>query len=128
MAGTIFKEVFTRKTVGDKTVVSGIKLITGPELIKSELEFLLTTPKHTLFFGNSLGLDLERYLHLLNTTATLNLIKDEIEELFIKYRKVYLLRIEMDFDNANNALNIDLVVSRDPSGRDMIRVPIRLED
>lgn len=108
MIGTPFKEIFNKD---DKAS----NLISGAELIKSELEFLLTIEKHSLFFGNDLGIDLDRYLYLLNKTATFNLIKSDLEELFAKYNRVYLIKVDMSFERTGKA-TIDLVVSQNRDG------------
>lgn len=110
----------------NKTRAYSTKLTQGAKLIQSELTFLAQTRKHSLFFGNDLGLDLERYLYLLNNQATFNLIKDEIEVLFNKYKKVYLQRIDMRFNDMQRSLSINVEVSIDPNGNNLITIPINV--
>ena len=140
MAGTAFftvddegKKVYqlfypTEDLTGDSTKEKAYstKLTQGAKLIQSELTFLAQTRKHSLFFGNDLGLDLERYLYLLNNQATFNLIKDEIEVLFNKYKKVYLQRIDMRFNDMQRSLSINVEVSIDPNGNNLITIPINV--
>lgn len=141
MAGTAFftvdedgKKVYqlfypTEDLTGDEinqTSAYSTKLTQGAKLIQSELTFLAQTRKHSLFFGNDLGLDLERYLYLLNNQATFNLIKDEIEVLFNKYKKVYLQRIDMRFNDMQRSLSINVEVSMDPDGNNLITIPINV--
>lgn len=125
MAGVRFDSIF--KQIGEGGMMS-TDLHSGASLVQSELNFLLTTKKHTLFFGNDLGMDLERYLHLLNTEATFNLIKDELELLFQKYGKVYLQRIDMEVTQNTKGININIIASMDPQGMNEINIPLRLED
>lgn len=101
-------------------------LIAGIELIAKELKMLLNFPKYSLFFGNNMGLDLEKYMFLKNKQATFNLIKSDIEQLFAKYKRAYLKQIDMTFDNADNALMIDLTVSTDISGNNAFKIPLRV--
>lgn len=115
MAGVAFSKIFQNKEVN---------LVNGVELFQSELNFLFTTPKHSLFFGNNLGVDLSRYLHLLNTQATLNLIKADIEDVLIKYGRVYLRKIEMNFNTVKDSLSINIEVSTDSQGRNIVEIPL----
>lgn len=138
MAGTAFftvdekgKKVYqlfyrTGTDISTNKVAYSTKLTQGAKLIQSELTFLVQTRKHSLFFGNDLGLDLERYLYLLNNQATFNLIKDEIEVLFNKYKKVYLQRIDMQFNDMQRSLSINVEVSIDPNGNNLITIPINV--
>lgn len=103
------------------------KLISGTSLIVKELELLLNFPKYSLFFGNNMGLDLERYLHLKNNQATFNLIKSDIEKLFAKYGKAYLQKVEVVF-NVDGSLTITLTVSADTSGRNTFQIPFTVSD
>lgn len=82
--------------------------LSGIDLIKSELETLLSIQKFSLFFGNNIGLGPEKYLGLSSRTATFNLIKREIEVFFSKYNRVKLVGIEMSFDNSKSELIINL--------------------
>lgn len=115
MAGVAFSKIFTENN--PETI-----LVTGVDLIKSELEFLLRTERNTLFFGNGIGADLEQYLYLLNNRATYNLIKDDIEALIAKYGRVYLRRLEMSFDKMNKKLEIEIEVTT--NGQENIKVPL----
>ena len=54
------------------------QLKSGMELIEAELNMLFSIPKHSLFFGNNIGIDLEKYLSLSNKTAAFNLVRSEI--------------------------------------------------
>jgi hypothetical protein len=97
-------------------------------MIRDELELLLNFKKHSLFFGNSIGLDLEKYLYLTNRTATFNLIRSEIESLFRKYRRVSLQKIQIRFDDKTNGLVINVEVSYDQFGRTTITVPFSIQN
>lgn len=87
------------------------QIVEGEELIQAELYLLLNFPKYSLFFGNNMGLDLEKYLNITNKTAAFNLIRADLEEFFAKYRRVQLVNLELEFDNSNLAININLTVS-----------------
>lgn len=104
------------------------KLKFGVEMIRSEIELLLNFKKYSLFFGNNMGLDLEKYLHLTNTTATFNLIKSDIEELFAKYRRVKLRRIEMSFDDDNMGVTINVTVSMSGTSYNNITIPFKVQN
>jgi phage baseplate assembly protein W len=104
------------------------KLTQGLDMIKQELTLLLNFRKHSLFFGNNMGLDLEKYLYLTNKTATFNLIRSEIEALFRKYRRVTLKKIEIKFEDYKNAIVINVEVSYDRIGRSNITIPIRIQN
>ncbi len=121
MIGVPFKQLFNKEE-------KATNLTTGVETIKDELQFLLSIPKHSLFFGNDLGLDLERYLHLLNRQATFNLIKTEIENLFSKYNRVYLVKLDITFRDQDRALLIDITCSTDIEGHNVFTTQMTLED
>lgn len=104
------------------------KLKFGVEMIRSEIELLLNFKKYTLFFGNNMGLDLEKYLHLENKTATFNLIKSDIEELFAKYRRVKLNRLRMTFDEETNGLIINVTVSMSGTSYNNITIPFKVQN
>lgn len=103
-------------------------LTRGIEMIKAELELLLNFKKYSLFFGNNMGLDLEKYLYLTNRTATFNLIRSDIETLFRKYKRVTLKKVEMKFDDGANSITINVEVSYDKAGRNNITIPIRVQN
>lgn len=126
MAGIAFNRIFKipEKTEEIKTPETIITV--GAELIKSEISFLLTTERHSLFFGNNIGADLEQYLYLMNSRATYNLIKDELEQIFLKYKKVYLNKVDMEFNNINKTLEIKIDVSTDSQGLEIIEIPLTL--
>jgi len=86
------------------------KLVSGVSLIKEELALLINFPKYGLFFGNEMGIDLEKYLYLQNKIATFNLIKADIEDLFKKYGRAQITKIEMSFDESNSAIIINVEV------------------
>ncbi len=98
--------------------------VTGLDLVAAELNLLLNFKKHELFFGNNMGLDLEKYISLTNRTATFNLIKNDIEELFRKYRRATLKKIEMQFVSDKREIQIDLVVSVDKYGNNTFNIPL----
>lgn len=101
--GTKYNELFNENSLATKT-------ISGIEVIKEELKMLINFPKYSLFFGNDIGLDLEKYLYLTNRMATFNLIRADIEAMFEKYGRARLSKIEMRFDNTSNAVIIDIEV------------------
>ena len=106
--------------VGYKNIFDGngkIRFIERDELIKEELEMLLTFPKNSLFFGNNMGLDLNKYLQLSNNQAVFNLIKKDIEKVLENYRKVRPVNIEMLFNPNSGNLTINLTVSPVNSNR-----------
>ncbi len=118
--GTDYKNFFTED---GKT-----RLLSGAELVEKELQVLLQFQKHSLFFGNGIGLDAEKYLHLSNREATFNLIKREIEELFSKYSKAYLQNITMYFNEQKNSIEITLDVITNTIGRsEILQIPFTIE-
>lgn len=126
MAGVRFDKIFNTRSNTEGEVIAETQLVSGAKLIQSEIEFLLKTEKHTMFFGNNLGADLNKYLHLLNNQATYNLIKSELEDMFIRYRKVYLQKMSMNFNNLNKTLEINIEVSLDSRGTNIINIPLQL--
>lgn len=102
-------------------------LASGSELVAGELALLLNFPKYSLFFGNNMGLDLEKYLHLKNKQAIFNLIKADIEKLFDKYGKVYLKKVDMIFGQ-DSVLHITLTVSMDIQGRETFMIPLTVSN
>lgn len=86
------------------------KLKRDEELVLAELSLLLNLDKHSLFFGNNMGLDLSKYLHLTNKLAVFNLVKSDIEEFFKTYRRARLVNISIKFDSIESKLIIDLVI------------------
>jgi len=116
--GTIYSKI----TADGKTY-----LASGSELVASELSLLLNFQKYSLFFGNNMGVDLEKYLHLNNKQAIFNLIKSDIEILFSKYGKAYLKKIDMIF-NTDSSLEITLTVSMDIYGRNTIMIPLNVSN
>ena len=89
------------------------ELSSGVSLIAEELGFLFSIPKYSLFFGNNIGVDLEKYLHLGLKSATFNLIKNEILNLFLKYERAKLTTITMRLDADNNLIiTADIIVDR----------------
>lgn len=88
------------------------KLITGADLVMAELSLLFKMDKYSLFFGNNMGLDLEKYLYTNNKVATFNLIKSDIEAFFATYPKAILKRLEIQFDKLGKAIiNLTLNVN-----------------
>jgi hypothetical protein len=106
----------------------GANLEFGAQMIAAELELLLGLKQYSLFFGNNMGLDLEKYLGLTNRTATFNLIKADIEELFSKYRRAKLKKLEMDFDGANSRVIINVTVTMAGSSFNEITIPLRVQN
>lgn len=104
------------------------KLTMSIDMIRSELELLLNFKKYSLFFGNEMGLDLEKYLGLRNRTATFNLIKADIETMFAKYRRVKLKRVEMSFNDAKNEVVINVTVAMSGRSFNDITIPIRVQN
>lgn len=117
MTGVNYKNIINKLT-GKTNLISNI------ELIRQELELLFNIEKYSLFFGNEIGVDLSKYLHLTNRTATFNLIKTEIEVALRKYGKVVPVSIDMRFDDSTNTIVIDLVVSPIANRNTTITVPI----
>ena len=116
--GTNYKELIN--TDSNET-----QLIKGLDVIKMELEVLLGFERYTLFFGNNMGLDANRFLQLRNPLATFNLIKAEIEKLIVKYNRVRLVKTEMIFKEDTSTLEINLTVI--PKGaRESLDVQITL--
>jgi hypothetical protein len=125
ITGVSYKNIFKKES----NVIQNETIITRDiEMIRDELELLLNFKKHSLFFGNSIGLDLEKYLYLTNRTATFNLIRSEIESLFRKYRRVSLQKIQIRFDDKTNGLVINVEVSYDQFGRTTITVPFSIQN
>lgn len=120
ITGVDYKRIFNNS--------KGANLEFGVEMIAAELELLLGFKKYSLFFGNEMGLDLEKYLGLTNRTATFNLIKADIEELFAKYRRVKLRRIEMDFDGSSNSIIINVTVTMAGNSFNEITIPLRVQN
>lgn len=104
LTGVDYKNIRTDKTQGVTELISDEKLIV------QEIKTLMNFPKHSLFFGNSIGVDLERYLYLSNKTATFNLIKNEITEVFNKYPRASLISLQLSI-TGDSKLLIDLEVS-----------------
>ena len=102
--GVSYKNLFS-PNAGNTNILSGINMI------KEELELLLTFKKYGLFFGNNMGLGCEKYLFLGNKLATFNLVKADIEELFRKYTRATLLKTEVTFSSSTNTLIINLIVA-----------------
>lgn len=98
-------------------------LSSGAELIAHELELLLNMPKHSLFFGSDLGLDLEKYLFLSNKQAMHHLIRDDILKVLEQYGKVDLVRLTTAFQGST--LIITLVV-RVKTTQQAITIPLTL--
>lgn len=96
----------------------------GAKLIADELEFYLTMPKYSLFFGNEMGLDLEKYLFLPNKTATFHLIKSEIENALSNYNKVILQEITMVFEETKLIIDLRVLVK---STGESFTLPLLLE-
>lgn len=120
IAGVDYKNIF------NNSKAANIEL--GVNMIAAELELLLSFKKYSLFFGNNMGLDLEKYLGLTNRTATFNLIKADIEELFAKYRRVRLRRLEMEFDGSSNAIIINVTVTMVGNAVNEITIPLRVQN
>lgn len=119
--GVDFRGIFS--DTSGKTVT-----ISGPELIEAELSLLLNFRKYSLFFGNEMGLDLEKYIGLSNRAAIFNLIKAEIENLFAKYKRAYVKKIEMKFSKETNAIDIELVCGLTGNYLQSVRIPLRVLD
>lgn len=103
-------------------------LISGVDVIKEEVEFLIGMQKYSLFFGNNMGLNAERFIHLQNKLATFNLIKADIENLFRKYRRAILLKTEMSFNNSDNSMTINLTVTTNSSRRKPFNISFNLNN
>lgn len=103
-------------------------LISGNELIKQELQMLFNLDKYSLFFGNEMGVNLNKYLHLTNRTATFNLIKTDIEIALRKYGKVVPISINMKFDDELGGIKIDLVVAPIANRNTPITVPLTVSN
>lgn len=110
------------------TSSKSVKLIRGNDLIKSELEFLLGFQRYTLFFGNKMGLDADRFLHLNNDLATFNLVKSEVEKVLAKYGRVNIISIEMRFNKQNDTLEIDMELSPKRARRGNFNLSLTLGD
>ena len=100
------------------------RTVSSAELVAAELNLLLNFKKYSLFFGNEMGLDLEKYISLTNRTAPFNLIKSDIEHLFRKYRRANLKKIEMQFNGESNEIQIDLTVSVGKYGNNTLNIPL----
>lgn len=116
MKGTDYKDIFNPET-------NSTKLISGKELLAKELELLLNFKKYTLFFGNGMGLDCERYIHLTNRKATFNLIKSDIEKLFSKYKRAKIKNITMKFNESSNTIEIKIDAVPNTSGFSTMSTP-----
>jgi hypothetical protein len=103
MRGVDYRDIFDDS-------VSSTKLITGASLVASELRLLMNMKKYTLFFGNEMGLDCEKYIGLTNRVATFNLIRSEIETLFKKYKRASIRKIDMSFNEETNSIDILMTV------------------
>lgn len=110
------------------TTTGKTKLINSNELIKRELEMLFNFDKYSLFFGNEIGINLNKYSHLTNRTATFNLIKTDIETALRKYGKVIPISINMKFIEDTNSIKIDLVVASVANRNVPITVPITVSN
>lgn len=119
--GIDYKEIFGSQTTGKKAVI----LKSGTDLVKAELEALLNFKKHSLFFGNDIGLDCEKYLNLTNKVAIFNLISEEIEKLIAKYKRVVLNEIKIAFSKSENAVNITIKCTYGSSIQE-IQLPLSL--
>jgi hypothetical protein len=119
--GIDYKEIFGSQTTGKKAVI----LKSGTDLVKAELEALLNFKKHSLFFGNDIGLDCEKYLNLTNKVAIFNLISEEIEKLIAKYKRVTLKEISISFSKSESSLLINLTCLYGSSTEE-IQVPLVL--
>lgn len=108
------------------SITKTTNIISGTDLIKRELELLFNFQKYTLFFGNNMGLDLAKYLSLTNRTATFNLIKADIEDTLAKYGKVKPVQIDIAFDEDENKILINLIVSLLSGGNQLITVPLSI--
>jgi hypothetical protein len=86
-----------------------IKLISGVDLVIAELQLLFTLEKYSLFFGNEMGLDLDKYIYTNNKLATFNLIRSDIEKFFKRYSKAALKKLEMKFDKTG-MVTIDIYI------------------
>lgn len=127
MAGVTFKQIFSKgETEAGRLTAPETILASGAKLIQSELQFLLETERYSMFFGNGIGADLDKYTYLMNNRATYNLIRDELEKLFAKYKKAYLQKITMNFNNAEKRLYININVSTDRAGENAIMIPLTL--
>lgn len=98
----------------------------GLDLVQSELELLIGMSKYDLFFGNGLGLNLEKYLHLTNKTAIIHLIKDDIAEMLRTYNKASLRELRIEFEN-DTKLKITILVFVKEAGQ-LLEVPFSIED
>lgn len=118
--GVDYKQIYDEK--------GATALKTGIDMIATEIELLLNFKKYSLFFGNNMGLDLEKYLGLTNRLATFNLIKSDIQDLFRKYRRVKLKTIEITFNKENNEVLINVTVSMSGTNFNNITIPFKVQN
>lgn len=119
--GTNTYQLFDTKSKATKT-------LSGINLIKQEVEFLLGHIKYSLFFGNNMGFSAERFLSLRNRIATFNLIRAELEKLFSKYKRASIRTIEMSFDQTTNTIVVDLTLATGTYGTNLFNVSFNLEN
>ncbi len=118
--GVDYKDIFDES--------GSVRLKKDIEIITRELELLFRIRKYSLFFSNNMGVDLEKYIELSNETATFNLIKADIEQLFLKYRRAVLKKIDMSFSSLDSTIKIDLTVAVGESGRTVFHLPLILSN
>lgn len=94
------------------------------ELFKAEIEMLLTIPKNSLFFGNGIGIDFNKYKYLKDNRAMYNLIKSDIENLFVKYRRLVLKKLVMTVNRKDSVL--DIVIHATADGQNTIEIPLQV--
>lgn len=113
--GVIYNEINTNNSTAIRS---------GATLIAKELELLLNMSKHDLFFGNNMGIDLERYLYLRNRQATYHLIRDDIVDLLRKYGKVNLRELSIVFKSGTLEIYLTVEVK---STLEVFTVPLILK-
>lgn len=99
------------------------KLTSGVNLIKDELTLLLNMPKYSMFFGNNMGLDLEKYLYLRNRKAVYHLIKDDITNVLDNYGKVRLRELRILFNDYELKIILEVAVR---ATNELILLPLTL--
>lgn len=117
--GTDIKNLFSDSSHKTNTV-------SGIDLIKQEVEFLLLFQKYSLFFGNEIGFSPEKYLSLRNREATFNLIRSELQKVFSKYKRAVIKEISMSFEEGTSKLVVDLTLATSTYGNNTFNVSLDL--
>lgn len=99
------------------------QITSGAELVAHELEALFNMPRHSLFFGSGLGVDLERYLFLQNDRAVHHLIRDDILKVLEVYGKVDLIGLTTAFKGDLITITLEVKVK---STQQAMTVPLTI--